>query len=98
MAPGETGTYTWNAFKEGAFLYQSGTNPAAQVQMGLYGAVVKNFDVDQAYGHSQTGFDKEILLIYSSLDPVINRAVASGQFGPGKTVPNTATISPGIFS
>ncbi len=97
VAPGGTGTYTWNNFKEGAFLYQSGTNPAAQVQMGLYGAVVKNFDVDQAYSDSETGFDKEILLVYSSLDPVMNRAIASGQFGPGKTVPNTRDYAAKYF-
>ncbi len=89
VAPGQTGTYTWGSFKEGAFLYQSGTNPAQQVQMGLYGAVVKNFDEDQAYADSDTTFDKEILLVYSALDPAMNQAIASGQFGPGKAVPNT---------
>lgn len=89
VPPGETRTYTWSTFKEGAFLYQSGTNPAAQVQMGLYGAVVKEFDLDQAYGDSATVFDKEVVLVYSALDPAMNQAIASGQFGPGKAVPNT---------
>lgn len=89
VAPGQTGTYVWSSFKEGAFLYQSGTNPAMQVQMGLYGAVIKNFDVGQAYGDPTTGFDKEVVLVYSALDPAMNKAIASGQFGPGKAVPNT---------
>ena len=44
-----TTTYTWDAFntttlagnvKEGTYLYQSGTHPAVQVQMGLYGPLI----------------------------------------------------------
>lgn len=89
VAPGQTGTYIWGSFKEGAFLYQSGTNPAQQVQMGLYGAVVKNFDQGQAYGDAATGFDKEVVLVYSALDPAMNQAISAGRFGPGKAVPNT---------
>ncbi|MDT5319961.1 MAG: hypothetical protein QOD88_2483, partial [Mycobacterium sp.] len=39
---GGTGTYSWSAaqLRAGSFVYQSGTHPALQVQMGLYGAVV----------------------------------------------------------
>jgi FtsP/CotA-like multicopper oxidase with cupredoxin domain len=36
-----TGVYSFNA-KAGTYLYQSGTHVAKQVQMGLYGAVVKD--------------------------------------------------------
>ncbi len=36
-----TGVYSFNA-KAGTYLYQSGTHIAKQVQMGLYGAVVKD--------------------------------------------------------
>ena len=97
VPPGETRTYTWSTFKEGAFLYQSGTNPAAQVQMGLYGAVVKNFDTGQAYSDPDTGFDKEVLLLYSAIDPVMNQAIFSGQFGPGKAVPNTRDYAAKYF-
>lgn len=97
VAPGQSGTYTWSSFKEGAFLYQSGTNPSAQVQMGLYGAVVKNFDVAQAYEDAATGFDKEVVLVYSAMDPAMNTAIASGRFGPGKTVPNTRDYAAKYF-
>ena len=39
-AANKIGTYTWNSLKPGAYLYESGTHPAVQVQMGLYGALV----------------------------------------------------------
>ena len=42
-APGATATYTWNNVNPGTYLYLSGTNPAVQVQMGLYGAVKKDY-------------------------------------------------------
>jgi len=34
-----TGVYTWGPLKPGTYLYESGTHPAVQVQMGLYGAL-----------------------------------------------------------
>jgi FtsP/CotA-like multicopper oxidase with cupredoxin domain len=36
---GTTGLYTWGPLVPGTFLYESGTHPAVQVQMGLYGAL-----------------------------------------------------------
>jgi len=38
-AVGNTGVYTWGPLSAGTYLYQSGTHPAVQVQMGLYGAL-----------------------------------------------------------
>ena len=46
---GGTATYTWTNFKAGTYLLQSGTNPAKQVQMGLYAAVKKDNAPGQAY-------------------------------------------------
>jgi FtsP/CotA-like multicopper oxidase with cupredoxin domain len=34
--------YEWTNVQPGTYLYQSGTSPQVQVQMGLYGAVIKN--------------------------------------------------------
>jgi FtsP/CotA-like multicopper oxidase with cupredoxin domain len=97
VPPGETRTYTWSTFEEGAFIYQTGTNPAAQVQMGLYGAVTKNFSASQAYGHPDTIFDKELVLVYSALDPKMNEAIASRRYGPGTSTPNTRDYVPKYF-
>lgn len=60
---GGIATYTWNNVQAGTYLYQSGTHPAKQVQMGLYGAltVVNN-----------PGANKEILLLYSEIDPALH--------------------------
>jgi len=41
-APSGEYTYTFNNLKPGTFLYQSGSHPAVQVQMGLYGALTAN--------------------------------------------------------
>ena len=38
-AVGATGNYSWPSVKAGTYIYQSGTHPAVQVQMGLYGAL-----------------------------------------------------------
>ena len=43
------GSYTWTNFKAGTYLLQSGTNPAKQVQMGLYAAVKKDHAPGEAY-------------------------------------------------
>ncbi|MDT3708199.1 MAG: hypothetical protein ROZ09_15380 [Thiobacillus sp.] len=40
---GGTADYTWADIRPGSYLYHSGTHPQVQVQMGLYGAVTRNF-------------------------------------------------------
>ena len=42
-APGGTANYVWSSIKPGTYLYHSGTHPQVQVQMGLYGALTRNF-------------------------------------------------------
>ena len=42
-APGLTADYAWSSVRPGSYLYHSGTHPQVQVQMGLYGAVTRNF-------------------------------------------------------
>ena len=41
-ANGGTASYTFTGLKPGTFLYQSGSHPAVQVQMGLYGAMTQD--------------------------------------------------------
>jgi FtsP/CotA-like multicopper oxidase with cupredoxin domain len=83
--PGNTTAvvYEFN-LRPGTYLFSSGTNPAKQVQMGLYGALA----VDAAPGSAYTGvpYTREVVLLYSEVDPAINAAIAGGTYGPGGTI------------
>jgi hypothetical protein len=87
--PGETGTYVFDGLKPGTFLYQSGSHPAVQVQMGLYGAMTRDESDGNAYANLPYGH--EALLLYSEIDPALHEAVANDKYGPGKGGP-TSTI------
>jgi len=105
VAPGATGTYTWAAPKAGTYLYQSGTNPAVQVQMGLYGALT----VGSAAGFAYPGKDyaAEALLLFSEVDPFLHDAVVNGNYinippsvsvpVPGPQVTSTIDYRPQYF-
>ncbi len=71
--PGTTGTYEWPDLRPGTYAYHSGTHPQVQVQMGLYGAAVRNAAAGEAY--DGIGFDHELLLLYSEIDPALHEAV-----------------------
>ena len=86
---GTPADYTWTNVKPGTYLYQSGTQPQVQVQMGLYGAVTKNaVDVvtgptpvrGQAYAATATQaaaafqYDNQATLLYSEIDPDLHVA------------------------
>jgi FtsP/CotA-like multicopper oxidase with cupredoxin domain len=88
-----TADYTWANVKPGTYLYQSGTQPQLQVQMGLYGAVTANVaDAvavttaaaavrGQAYVGTNYTFDNEATLLYSEIDLALHAAVAAGTYG-----------------
>lgn len=89
---GSTKTYTWSNFKPGTFLLQSGTNPAKQVQMGLF-APMKKDTVDPRSGvpaqaYAGVPYDKELIVVFHEVDPQIQGAIAAGTYGavPGATV------------
>jgi len=90
-APLSTGVYTWTGVKAGTFIYQSGTHPALQVQMGLYGAVVANVAAGEAY--TGVTYDSEAMLFYSELDPVFHGAVSD----VGPVYPPTNVYNPRYF-
>jgi hypothetical protein len=80
-------TYTFTAGNPGTYLYHSGTDPALQVEMGLFGAIVVRpygFDPNNptAYGHPDTAYDREYLFILSEMDSRIHEAI---DFGEGLT-------------
>ncbi|HEY9147962.1 MAG TPA: multicopper oxidase domain-containing protein [Gammaproteobacteria bacterium] len=62
-APGATASYSWSNLKPGTYLYSSGTHPAVQVQMGLYGGLT----LDAAAGEAYAGvpYDNEVMVLYS---------------------------------
>ncbi|MBI5632250.1 MAG: hypothetical protein HZA15_02080 [Nitrospirae bacterium] len=88
--------YTWNNIKPGTYLYESGTHPAVQVQMGLYGAVTRDAAAGQAYGPT-TAYNTEAVLLFSEIDPVLHDAVATNNYGPGKAVTSTMNYEPKYF-
>lgn len=63
----------------GTYLYQSGSHPAVQVQMGLYGAVINDTVLGEAY--PSVTYDNEIILLYSEVDPALHAAVINGTYG-----------------
>lgn len=80
--------YTWNNVKAGAFVYQSGTHPAVQVQMGLYG-LLEVFPATPGWAYSaSTSFGVKTTVLYSEIDPALHNAVATGQYGPNPNAPN----------
>jgi len=87
--------YTWPNVTPGTRMYQTGTHQAVQVQMGLYGALKKDFASMEAY--PGVSYDKDILLLYSEIDPAIHEAVATGNYGPGMAVTSTVDYKPAYF-
>lgn len=79
-APGQTVTYTFTATQPGTYLYQSGTQPGLQVEMGMVGAlIVRPGGVPAgskwAYNHAGSAYDRETLFVVSDADSDIHAAV-----------------------
>jgi hypothetical protein len=74
-------TYTFTAGEPGTYLYESGTDPSKQVQMGLYGALIVRPDLGEfyAYNDPQTQFSNEFLVLLNEIDPDLHRAVELGR-------------------
>jgi len=95
-------TYSWTSVKPGTFAYQSGTHPAVQIQMGLYGALTKNhsdafgLSAAQAYG-SSTAYSSELTVIYSEIDTVLHNQVADGTYGTPGFMTSTVHYNPQYF-
>ena len=78
-ANGGSVTYSFIANHPGTFLYQSGTDPAKQVRMGLFGALIvrpleganyANHRPDSVFNPST-----EFMVLLSEIDPYLNMAV-----------------------
>jgi FtsP/CotA-like multicopper oxidase with cupredoxin domain len=81
-APGDDVTYTFTANHAGTFVYESGTDPSKQLEMGLYGALVvrPTGSPARAYGSTATQYDpnREYLIMLNELDPDLHHAVETG--------------------
>jgi FtsP/CotA-like multicopper oxidase with cupredoxin domain len=75
-------TYSFTAAQPGTYLYESGTDMAKQVQMGLFGAIVvrPSGHPDRAYNDLDTAFntDAEYVMLMSEVDPDLHHAVEVG--------------------
>ncbi len=98
-APAATLTYEFNT-RPGTFLYHSGSHPAVQVQMGLYGAVTGNVAYDEVTGAGEiypgVTYGHEMVMLYSEIDPALHAAVAGGTYGTA-AYPSTINYQPKYF-
>lgn len=75
-ANGGTGSVTFNNLRPGTFRYESGTHPAMEVPMGLYGAlIVRPATAGQAYNSVSSAYDNESVVLLSEIDPAFNAYV-----------------------
>jgi hypothetical protein len=76
---GGDATYTFTAGQPGTYVYESGSDQAKQVEMGLYGALIvrPSGHADYAYG-ADTRFNREYLVLLAEIDPDLHHAVETG--------------------
>ncbi len=80
-AAGGTVSYSFQAGSPGTYLYESGSDIAKQVEMGLYGALIVRPAAGAAFAYgATTAFDpgREYLLLLSEIDPDLHHAVETG--------------------
>lgn len=99
---GNDAIYLWPNVAPGTYLYQSGTQPQVQVQMGLYGALTHNFaeaapPSTRAQAYNGLAYDNQSTLLYSEIDPDLHAAVSGGTYGTGGTVTSTLGYTPRYF-
>ena len=93
---GGEATYSWPVTKTGTYLYQSGTHPQVQVQMGLYGALTHDAAAGQPYTGSAT-YDSALTLLFSEIDPLLHVAVAGGTYGTVDGPTSTMDYNPKYY-
>ncbi|MCB0006487.1 MAG: multicopper oxidase domain-containing protein [Anaerolineales bacterium] len=81
--PGDTVSYSFTAAMPGTYLYESGSAPHKQVQMGLYGGLIVRpaLGATYAYNDPTTAFNpnEEYLLLLHEIDPFLHQAVERGE-------------------
>jgi len=76
-----TVTYSFVASKPGTYMYESGTRPDLQVEMGLLGALIvrPSMGAKFAYDDAGTRFDQEYLFLLTDVDPSFHDLVEFGE-------------------
>jgi hypothetical protein len=80
-ATGGTVSYSFVASAPGTYLYESGSDVAKQVEMGLFGALVVRPTIGAGYAYTaSTQFDpaREYLLLLNETDPDLHHSVETG--------------------
>jgi FtsP/CotA-like multicopper oxidase with cupredoxin domain len=81
-ASGGSVTYTFVASNPGSYVYESGTNPAKQVRMGLFGALIvrPTLGASYAYNRADSRFTptEEFMVLLSDIDPYQHQAAEGG--------------------
>lgn len=81
-AHGGSVTYSFVASRPGTFLYESGTDPQTQVNMGLFGALIvrPTQGANFAYNRTDSQFTptEEFMVLLSEIDPYQHQAVEAG--------------------
>jgi FtsP/CotA-like multicopper oxidase with cupredoxin domain len=85
---GGTVSYSFTASEPGTYTYYSGTSMDLQIEMGLVGALIvrpTGFDIGNpatftAYGHADSAYDNEYLMLLSEMDPQVHEQVEMGDF------------------
>ena len=92
-APTATVAYTWTDVQPGTYLYGSVSHIQVQRQMGLYGAMTKDFGANEAY--PGVTYDVDQILVYSEVDPILHEEMDDDNLlnGSHPTDPMTSTIN-----
>lgn len=89
-ANGGSVTYSFVAEEPGTYLYESGTEPIVQVNMGLFGALVVRPAAHTNWAYNETVIsgtttyttqfnpDAEFIMMLSEIDPMLHAAVEQG--------------------
>ena len=72
-------TYSFKASQPGTYIYESGTDPEKQVQMGLFGGLIVRpaGHANWTYNSADTQFntDTEYVMLLSEIDPALHQAI-----------------------
>jgi hypothetical protein len=85
IGPGPgTVSYQFTASQPGTYLYESGTNPHKQVEMGMYGVLIvrpSSAPSTRLYNDPATVFDssEQYFLVLHEIDPFLHQAVERGE-------------------
>jgi len=92
-----SGTFSFPDLREGTYLYESGTYTAAEVPIGLYGAlIVRSATPGQAYDDPVSAYDREQVVVFSDVDPTLNQAIVQRQYGT-QSYPSTVDYAARYF-